>query len=491
MPQEILINTLPCETRIALVKEGVLTECYIEKKNQHSLVGHIFRGRVLRVISSIQAAFVDIGLPRAGFLHVKDICVIPGAGKNPGREQENDFPDIETLLHPGQMILVQVSKDTFSTKGVRLTTYFSLPARYLVLTPNQPEIAISQKISDPNEQSRLRQLFQVENNNGYIFRTAAEKISNDLLTREKNYLDQTWQTIIAQAKTAKVGEIIYSEMAAELRVLRDWITFDTECIRVDDEAAFLRMKQFLETMLPDFSERLLLHTSLLPIFDLYETDKALQRALQRTVYMKSNGYLVFDQTEAMTTIDVNTGSSLGQKFQSEFALQTNLEAVKAIAGQVRLRNLGGIIIIDFIDMDDREHQNLLLSTLKNAFLDDPARTEFSDVTRFGLVQMTRKRSRKSLLDSVCEPCPTCQCRGMIKSIETIACEVIRAAQRAIESHPWQAIGLYVAPEVAYFIQNEAPEMILTLATRSGRQVKLGGDGRYKRDQYDVLPLAEG
>jgi len=475
--QEILINQVSRETRVAFVSTGVLTELHIEKRQQQSLVGNIYYGRVSRVVSSIQAAFIDIGLNRAGFLHFKDFL-----------SNSNQSKNIQDLLQVGQKILVQVTKDTFGVKGVRLTMLLNIPGRFLVLTPNVLQLSVSQKINNLLEAQRLKNLLQPSEFGGYIFRTAAENISAELLLAEKKYLDNLWQNILSKLKKSESQRLIYTEMPLEIRILRDSLNENFSRILVDDADAFMRIKQFIFTYFPKFSERVFFHDELNPIFDLYGIEQEIQKSLQRTVYLKSGGYLVFDQSEAMTTIDVNSGSAINHKTQPETAMQVNLAAVPVIARQVCLRNLGGIIIIDFIDLAELSQQEILLNELKKAFAEDFSRTEISEITSLGLVQMTRKRGRNSLLNILCDPCPTCRCRGSVKSIETIACDMLRSAQRTIVQRCWSGLRIQASPDLIDFINTQAPDLLAELVARVGCQVELIGDSRYLPEHYDILPM---
>lgn len=475
--EEILINHLSSETRVAIVQSGVLIDLYIEKQQQ-SLVGNIYWGRILRVVPSIQAAFVDIGLARAGFLHFKDIL------------SHSEQVHIQDILHVGQMIYVQVIKDKLGTKGVRLTTILNISGRFLVLTPSVFQIAVSQKITELTEIERFKKLFMPGELGGYIFRTAAENIPQNVLLAEKKYLENVWQQILFNTKKNDSPRCVYTELSLELRVLRDRLNKNVDRILVDDTAAFERIQKFIHLYLPDYLTRVFLYVEPTPLFDLYDIEKELQKALQRTIYLKSGGYLVFDQTEAMTTIDVNSGSSLRHQTQVETAYQVNLAAIAVIAQQVRLRHLSGIIIIDFIDVDVLEQRDLLLVLLKQAFSDDLVRTEFSELTRLGLVQMTRKRMRNSLIDILCEPCPLCQCRGSIKSLDTLACDLLRAIQRSAAIRNWSGFRVQACSELVDFIHNQMPNLLTECTMRIHRPIELIGDVRYTREQYDILPIDE-
>ncbi|MCE3238305.1 MAG: ribonuclease [Gammaproteobacteria bacterium] len=416
MAEEILVNVTSREVRVALVENGILREVYIDRSSHPSVLGNIYKGRVHRVVAGIQAAFVDIGFERAAFLHISDIhTTVPGT-------------DIRELLRQGQEILVQVYKDALGSKGVRVTTQFTLPARYLVLTPGIEEIAVSQRITDESTRERLLKILSPANGNGYIFRTAAMTATSEAIAIDKAFLETAWHTVLARSREAKIGDCIYNEQPIALRLLRDIASDTIDKVRVDQAHIVQEMREFARHHAPKLVERIAYHAGPQPIFDINRVETQLQEALRRKVYLKSGGYLIFDQTEAIVAIDVNSGSYLGHGNPDETIFKINQEAVDVIAQQVRLRNLGGIIIIDFIDMSHPEHKIELLERLRLAFSKDSVKTEVSELTSLGLVQMTRKRTRESLERVLCVPCPVCQHRGTIKSPETISNELFRAQQ---------------------------------------------------------------
>lgn len=478
MTEEILINVTPREVRVALLENGSLQEVYIERNLHQGLLGNIYRGKVNRLLPGIQAAFVDIGLDRAGFLHVKDIHPDPLN------------VDIRDLIHPGQELLVQVYKNPLGSKGARLTTQFTIPSRYLVLTPNAHQIAISQKITDDAERQRLLNMIEPSGEGGYIFRTAALSVSDAEIEADKAFLSSLWVNVLARAKNAKHGEIVYEEIPIILRVLRDLAGYQIERIRVDQSEAANQMREFAERYVPALVNRIEYYAGDRPIFDIYSVEDELQKALLRKVYLKSGGYLIFDQTEAMTTIDVNTGSYVGHGKIEETIFKTNLEAVDVIARQVRLRNLGGIIIIDFIDMVDDLHKSHLMETLKKALAKDNVRTEISEISSLGLVQMTRKRTRESLEHILCVTCPLCQRRGSIKSLETISYEIVRELKRVSQHYPWAGFLVVATDAVVQSLLEEESTMIADLEAQLARPIRLQVDSSYMQEQYDILPLSE-
>lgn len=478
MAEEILINVTPREVRVALLENGSLQEVYIERSLQQGLLGNIYKGKINRLLPGIQAAFVDIGLDKAAFLHVKDMHGDPL------------HVDIRDLLHVGQEILVQVYKDPLGSKGARLTTQFTIPSRYLVLTPNIQQLAVSQKIIDETERQRLLKLLSPDEKGGYIFRTAAVGILQSDIEADKVFLENLWESVLARSKKAKQGEIVYEEIPIVLRVLRDLAGYEIERIRVDQIEAVKQMREFAARYVPSLVERIEFYSGERPIFDIYSVEDELQKALLRKVYLKSGGYLIFDQTEAMTTIDVNTGSYLGHGKIEETIFKTNLEAVDIIARQIRLRNIGGIIIIDFIDMVDALHKKHLMEMLTKALAKDSVRTEVSELSSLGLVQMTRKRTRESLEHILCMTCPLCQRRGSIKSLETICYEIMRELKRVAQNYPWTGFLVVAAESVVNCLLEEESTMLADLEAQLARPIKLQVDSSYMQEQYDILPMSD-
>ena len=476
MVEEILINVTPREVRIALLKSGVLQDIYIERYAQQGLVGNIYKGKVSRLLPGIQAAFVDIGLERSAFLHLNDI-----------KAHASPALDIRDLLSPGQEILVQVYKDPLGSKGARLTTQFTVPSRYLVLTPNVYQINVSQKMNDEIERERLLTMIAVGEYGGYIFRTAAEGAVQADIDADKDFLNAQWTEIVARARQAKPGDIIYEDIPLLLRVLRDMASSSVEKIRVDHLETVLQMRDFANRYVPRFAERIEYYAEEHPIFDIYAVDQELQKSLERKVALKSGGYVVFDQTEAMTTIDVNTGSYVGHANGEQTIIKTNLEAVDTIARQVRLRNLGGIIIIDFIDMIDPLHQANLLQSLATALSKDSVKTEISELSRLGLVQMTRRRTRESVEHILCVPCPLCQQRGSIKSLETISYDILREIKRTAVYFSWPGFLVLAAEKVVNYLRNEEPTLLAHLETQLGKSIELRVESSYVQEHYDILP----
>ena len=480
MSQEILVNITPREVRVALMESGILQEIHIERSLHQGLLGNIYKGRIARLLPGIQAAFVDIGLDRSAFLHISDL----------GSDEYIQGKDIRELLSVGQNILVQVYKDQLGSKGARLTAQFTVPSRYLVLTPGSQQIVVSQKITDEDERERLLQMLTPSPQGGFIFRTAAENAMQPDIDADKEFLSTLWKEVAVRAKTARPTEIVYEEIPIVLRVLRDLVGYDVEKIRVDNREAVEQMRTFAERYVPQLASRIEYYESNRPIFDVYSIEDELQRALLRKVNLKSGGHIVFDQTEAMTTIDVNTGSYVGHLNLEQTIFRTNIEAIEVIARQIRLRNLGGIIIIDFIDMVDAAHKEQLLEALTAVLNKDSARIQISEISGLGLVQMTRKRTRESLEHILCAPCPLCQKRGSIKSLTTVCYEIFREVQRAAQVYPWSGFLVVVSTIVADELLNEESTMLADLEAQLGKTIKLRIEASYVQGHYEILPLAD-
>jgi len=478
MAQEILVNVTPRETRVALLDNRLLQEIYIERYAQRGLIGNIYKGRIHRLLPGMQAAFVDIGLERKGFLHLNDLS-----------DYENvSAVDIRKVLRVGQELLVQVYKNPLGSKGARLTTQFSIPSRYLVLTPHLHEINASQKIADEAERERLAAMITSGPHGGYIFRTAAEGVSQQEIVADQEFLSILWTDITTRSKSAKAGEIIYEDVSLVLRVLRDLAADEVEKIRVDDQNTVQKMRDFAKKYIPQLVDRIEYYDQMRPIFEVHGVEEELQNALQRKVPLKSGGHVVFDQTEAMTTIDVNTGSYVGRNSLEQTAWETNVEAIPIIARQVRLRNLGGIIIIDFIDLVDAAQRAELISLLNAALAKDHARTQVSDLSSLGLVQMTRKRTRESLENTLCVPCPLCQKRGSIKSLTTICYEIFRDIKRIEQMYSWSGFMVAAAQNVVDCLLKDESVMLAALETQLGKPIKFRVESSFTQEHYDILPM---
>ncbi len=492
MSTEILVNVTPRETRTALVESGVLQEVYIERSSQLGMVGNIYKGKVSRVLPGMQAAFVDVGLERAAFLHVSDIR--PRAAKEEVVCEEGEpAKTITELVSEGQELLVQIIKEPLGTKGARLTTQLSIPSRYLVFMPSIACIGVSQRIEEEEERTRLRSTMQqiVDENSsgGFIVRTVAEGVSEEELRREAGFLHKLWDSIMEQGTAAKSCSLVHQDLPLALRTIRDQLKDSVERMRIDSRQTYEKCLKFASQFNPELASRVEHYIEESPIFDFFSIDSEIQKALQRKVPLKSGGYLIIDQTEAMTTIDVNTGSFVGHHNLEETIFKTNLEATQAIARQVRLRNLGGIIILDLIDMEQEEHRQQVMRSLQKYLDHDPARTQVSSVSALGLVEMTRKRTRESLEYVLCQTCPTCSGRGTLKTAETVCYEIfreiIREARQYDDSREFLVLA---AQEIADLLLDEESSSVAELEEFIGKPIRLQVETLYTPEQFDVVPV---
>lgn len=515
MSSEILINITPQETRVAVVENGILQEVYIERGKRRGIVGNIYKGQVSRVLPGMQAAFINIGLERTGFLHRNDIIetstedgdALPSTGRT---------LTIEGLLHEGEEVLVQVLKDPIGTKGARLTTRLAVPSRYLVLIPDcQSTIGVSQRIEDENERERLRNIIyqyqsgvtsiavgnrepasagslppsqDIRNNGGFIVRTAAEGISEYNLHKDIDFLCRLWKSIRKRMQNVVAPGVIYEDLPLYMRTLRDLVDTETEKVRIDSHESFVRLLEFARQFIPEFVDRIEHYSGEHPILDLYSVEDEIQKSLGRKVVLKSGGHLYIDQTEAMTTIDVNTGAFVGHRNLEETIFKTNLEATHAIARQLRLRNLGGIIIVDFIDMQDVEHQRQVLRALEKNIERDHSKVTISEVTSLGLVQITRKRTRESLEHVLCEPCPTCYGRGTIKTAESICYEIFREILREVRQFDAKKLLVIASQSVVDLLLDEESASVAELESFIGRPITFQVESVYSQEQYDIVLL---
>jgi len=484
-----LINVTPRETRVAVVENGVAQELFIERERKRGIVGNIYKGKVSRVLPGMQAAFVDIGLARAAFLHVSDIVKCPNEELDANPHKQEHITD---LLHDGQEILVQVIKDPLGTKGARLTTCITIPSRYLVLLPNETTVGISTKIEDEAERERLKQivseLSESSNGQGYIVRTAGEGVSREALAQDQAFLTKLWQSIFGGINSAAPGCCLYEDLPLSIRALRDIADDEVEKIRIDSRETFKKLKAFAEQFVPMLSDRIEYYPGERPIFDLYSVEDEIQKALGRKIKLKSGGYLIFDQTEAMTTVDVNTGAFVGHRNLEETIFKTNLEAAQTIVRQLCLRNIGGIIIIDFIDMTEEEHKRQVLRALEKNLERDHAKSQITEVSALGLVEMTRKRTRESLEHVLCETCPTCSGRGSIKTSETVCYEIFREIIREARQYDAQQLLVLASQGVVDLLLDEESTSLAELEEFIGVPIRFQVESLYTQEQYDVVPL---
>ncbi|WP_339338755.1 ribonuclease G [uncultured Oceanicoccus sp.] len=492
MSEEILVNVTPTETRVAIVENGMLQEVYIERSASKGIAGNIYKGKVVRVLPGMQAAFVDIGLERTGFIHVSDIAVIDQDGIE---QRSNQEPDIRTILREGQSLIVQVIKDPIGTKGARLTTHLSVPSRYLVYMPHTQHIGISQRLEDEQERDRLREVVEscieieaMEKLGGFIIRTAAEGAGKDELLADIRYFKRLWTALERKMKQGEVPAIIYQDLPLYMRTMRDLVRPEIEKIRIDSKESFQNVSQFAEDYIPELKDRIEYYPGERPIFDLYSVEDEIQKALGRKVALKSGGYLIIDQTEAMTTIDVNTGGFVGHRNLEETIFKTNLEAASSLARQLRVRNLGGIIIIDFIDMKNPEHRRQVHRTLEKAMENDYAKNSITGVSDLGLVEMTRKRTRESLEHVMCEECPVCEARGSIKTAETICYEIFREILREARAYETDKLLVLASQSVVDRLLDEESASVADLEEFIGKTIQFQVEAVYSHEQFDVILL---
>lgn len=486
MTVEILVNVTPRETRAAVVEQGVLAELYIERASLFGITSNIYKGRASRVLPGMQAAFIEVGLERTAFLHASDFAVASDADAAP--PARND--DIRALIREGDELLVQVVKDPLGTKGARLTTFVTLPSRYLVYMPKGHGVGVSARVDDEAERTRLRGIVEKhlhgDTAGGYIVRTVAEGASEEALLADMQFLVKLWRVIAERGFLAPAGTLVHADLPLPLRLLRDQLGASVSRVAVDSPLVHAQMLEFAKQFLPDALDRIAFHQGTRPVFDLHGVEEEIKRALERKVPLKSGGHLVIDQTEAMTTIDVNTGAYVGHRNLEDTIFRTNLEAAVAIARQLRLRNLGGIIIIDFIDMVDEDHRVQVLQALEKALAHDHARTSISSVSPLGLVEMSRKRTRESLEHLLCRPCPTCGGRRYVKSAETVAYEIFREILR--QSRQFEVSGLMVLAhqDVIELLLDEESAALAELEVAIGKPIRLQTEALYAQDQYDVV-----
>ncbi len=486
--EEILVNVTPREVRAALLENGILQEVTIERASRRGLISNIYNGKVSRVLPGMQAAFVDIGLARTAFLHASDIARGNGLAENHG---EAAAPDIRELIREGEEVLVQVVKDPLGSKGARLTTFITLPSRFLVFLPTGSGVGVSARIDAEDERSRLREevegmLDRDAQSAGVIVRTAAEGMSRDALRADLAFLRKLWAVVQVECREGKVKTLIHEDLPLPIRVLRDLVTSDVERILVDSQTDFEKMKAFAQSFLPEIEPMLELYERRRPIFDLHGTEDEISKALERSISLKSGGYVIFDQTEAMTTIDVNTGAFVGHRNLEETIYRTNLEAAVTIARQLRLRNLGGIIIIDFIDMEKEEHRTRVMQALEQSMARDHAKHQITPVSPLGLVEMTRKRTRESLQHVLCEDCTSCDGRGFLMTAETVCFEIFREIIRQHRQFEFDKILVLAHQEVIDLLLDEEARGLAEIEEQTGKAIRLQPEALYLQDQFDVI-----
>jgi ribonuclease G len=487
MSTEILINASAHEARAAVVENGVLQEVFLERASRRGIISNIYKGRVSRVLPGMQAAFIEIGLERTAFLHASDIFDPRHA--DTGIEAPR-ADNIRALVAEGNEILVQVVKDPLGTKGARLTTYITLPSRYLVYMPQGRGVGVSARIEHEAERERLRtavhEFAGADESAGYIVRTAAEDASPEALRADMIYLRKLWDVVRQTGLRTQPGNLVHADLPLHLRILRDLLRPDVDRVLIDQAIAHRDMLEFAGTFMPDALQRIEHYGELRSVFELHNVEEEIQKALDRKVSLKSGGHLIIDQTEAMTTIDVNTGAFVGHRNLEETIFRTNLEAAVAIARQLRLRNLGGIIIIDFIDMEESEHRRQVIQALERALAEDHVKTNISSVSPLGLVEMTRKRTRESLEHVLCRACPTCEGRGFVKTAETVCYEIFREIVRQARQFECQQLMVLAHQDVIERLLDEESAALGELELVTAKPIRLQTEALYAVDQYDVV-----
>ncbi|OGW55786.1 MAG: ribonuclease G [Nitrospirae bacterium RBG_19FT_COMBO_55_12] len=499
MPSEIIVNAGREETRVALLENGLVTEIYIDRKKDRGIAGNVYKGRVMKVLPGMQAAFIDIGLEKSAFLYVGDVFdsaseyapMMDDEGLElevePKRKRSH-APAIEDLLQEGQEILVQVSKEPISTKGARVTTYISIPGRYLVMMPGINHIGVSRRIEKGEERKRLREIVGRlrKQNTGYIIRTASEGRSEEDFTADIEFLSRLWENILKKKEKASAPALLHNELDLIFRVIRDVFTRDIDRMVIDAPEEYQRVREFVDSYIPQLNRYVKLYDHDEPVFDHHGVEIEISRALGRKVWLKSGGYIIIDQTEALTTIDINTGRYVGKRTLEDTILKTNLEAVREVAYQLRLRNIGGIIILDFIDMEREDNRRKVYAALQEALVRDKAKTTISHISPLGLIEMTRKRIRESLGRTLCEPCPYCDGRGYVKSSRTICYEVLRELRRAFTGAEEKKALVTVNSVVADMLYDEEREGVETLEKEFQKKIVIKADPNLHQEQYEVV-----
>jgi ribonuclease G len=521
MPAEVIINSDFFETRVALVETGQVGELYVERSSDRGIGGNIYKGRVVRVLPGMQAAFVDINLEKAAFLYVSDVQrpmedldrlfmnSFPAEGSGESGEQNKDVAEegdgerhepepiveipIEDRLQEGQEILVQVAKEPLGSKGARITTHITLPGRHLVFMPTMDHVGVSRRIENEKERKRLREIMCgiKPPQCGFIVRTAAEDAEADKLQAEMEFLLKLWESIQRRAERASVPSLVYQELDITLRAVRDLFTKEVDRLVIDSETEYRKVLNFIETFMPALQTAVELYDGEEPIFDAYGIEMEVQRALSKKIWLKSGGYIVIEMTEALTAVDVNTGRYVGKRNLEETILKTNLEAVKEIAYQLRLRNIGGIIIIDFIDMEKEASREKVFNALREAMRKDKSKTNILRMSELGLIEMTRKRTKESIGRTLCEPCFYCDGEGHLKSKQTICYEILRDLERERVEFFGRNVTVVVHPEVAARFCDEERTPLEKLEERLHARILVKGDEQFHLEQYEIMPSEGG
>lgn len=510
MYKQLVINVTEHETRVALLEDGTIVELHVDRGDDSDIAGNIYKGKVLRVLPGMQAAFVDIGLAQAAFIYVDDVyCndykeyeklfnvepdeeeILADEDANPPIPKRHDI-HIEELISEGQEILVQVAKSPMGTKGARISSYTSIPGRFLVLMPTSKHLGISRRIEDEVERERLRALVELLRTQdfGYIVRTAAEGENEEKLAYEMNFLNNLWENILKKFETASAPSLLHREISVSLRAVRDLLTHEVEKLVTDSKSTYEAILSFLNTYMPSLQDHVVLYEGSEPVFDAYNLEGDISRALKRKVWLKSGGYILLEHTEALVAIDVNTGRYVGKHNLEETILKTNLEAVKEIAYQIRLRDIGGIIIIDFIDMEKKSNQEKVFNALRESLLKDKSKTHVLPMSEMGIIQMTRKRTREPLTRILCEPCFYCDGEGYLFSRQSVCFNIYREILRDAYDMNRGRLTLRVNPQIAEFLHAEENEIITSLERKIGKQIVIYPNPQFHMEQFDIYEVQQ-
>lgn len=491
MSEEVLISVSPHETRVAVVSQGLLQEVFIERFHTPGTLGNVYKGKVVRILPGMQSAFVDIGQARAAFVHITDLVDTHEAlPVEVDRGPEFTYPPINQILHDGKELLLQVTKEPIGTKGARATSKISLASRFLVYMPDTPHIGISQRIEDEAERERLKALLgtlcDASHGDGFIVRTASERADEAEILEDARLLRARWESIREDARGVKTPARVYEDLPLHLRIMRDLINRETLKIVVDNEEIFAVIQRFVADFIPEKRDSVSLFDGPVPLFDAHNLEDQIEAALDRKVPLKSGGYLIIDQTEAMTTVDVNTGAFVGRRDLEDTIYRTNLEAASALPRQLRLRNIGGIVIIDFIDMLDEEHKRQVVRTLEKGQLADRVKWNISEISDLGLVEMTRKRTHESLLKVMCTTCPSCAGKGFVKTAESVCLEIFREIQRKAREFSEHDCVIMASQTVVDRLLDEDAPAVAELSGSLGTDIRFQVEASYSQEQFDVV-----
>ncbi|MBI5885356.1 MAG: Rne/Rng family ribonuclease [Deltaproteobacteria bacterium] len=486
MKKEIIINTNPFETRVAVVEQGRLVEFYVERLKDRGITGNIYKGRIVRVLPGMQSAFLDAGLARTAFLHVSDVTEPRLDDDEEDDKRRKTFNRIQDAVKEGQEIMVQVAKEPIGTKGARVTSYISLAGRYLVFMPTYEKVSISRRISNERERRRLRDIVSglKSPGHGFIIRTVCEGMDREDIKADMDFLVRLWQSILKKKERVSTPGTLYEELDLTLRIIRDIFSSDVDRLVIDSKPEFERVSKFVEECMPALKDRLEFYEDDEDIFDAHGIEIEMTDALEKKVWLRSGGHIIIDQMEALTAVDVNTGKYVGKKNSDETILKTNLEAVAEVVYQLRLRNIGGIIVIDFIDMSKAADRENVYGALKEALKADKARTNILKISELGIVEMTRKRVRESLAQSLCEPCPYCDGNGQVKSRDTVVMDIYRELARALKGSK-KKVTLMASRDIADYLQADSAHVIEALEKRFKKKVLIQPEESFHQERFEI------